>query len=110
MTDEENNENDIENAIDNSVRDDDNPIEDHNYGYANTAEDIEQTGVDSHDENIRPTGMTTTDHDTGTTGVEDPTTSLQPEPEIDDPNKMEENNTSTSTSKECLKIYYQMKQ
>ena len=40
------------------------------------------------DDNIRPTGVSTY-HDTKTTGVEDQTTSLQPEPEIDDSNKTE---------------------
>ena len=64
-----------ENTIDNSKRDDDNPIEDHDYGFTNTAEDIEQTGVDSQDEN-RPAGVTTTDHEIRTTGVEDQTTPL----------------------------------
>ena len=89
MTDEENT-NEIENTIDNSIWDDDNPIKDHDYGYVNTAEDIEQTGVDSQDDNIRPTGVTTIDHDIGTTGVKDPTAPLQPEPEIDEPNEMKE--------------------
>ena len=90
LTGKENNENEIENTIDNSIRDDDNPIKDHDYGYAYTAEDIEQTGVDPQDDIIRPTGVSATDHDIGTTGVEDQTTPLQLEPEIDDPNETEE--------------------
>ena len=67
----------IETTINNSIRDDDNPIEDHaDYGYADTTEDIEQTGVDPENDNIRPTGVITTDYDTETTGVEDQTTPL----------------------------------
>ena len=86
VTDEANN----ENIIDNSKRDDDNPIEDHDYRYADTAEDIKQTGVGSQDE-TRPAGVTITDHDIKTTGVEDQTTPLQTKPEIDtDPDETEE--------------------
>ena len=47
-----------------------------------TEEDTEQTGVDPQDDTIRPTGVSKTDHDIGTTGEEDQTTPLQPEPEI----------------------------
>ena len=54
MTDKENTD-EIENTIDNSIWDDDNPIKDYDYGYADTADDIEQTGVDPEDDNIRPT-------------------------------------------------------
>ena len=87
MTDEENN-NENENTIDNFQGDNGNPIEDHDYGYTDTAEDIKQTEVDSQDESNRPAGVTTTDHDIKTTGVEDQTTPLQTETEIDgDPDK-----------------------
>ena len=67
VTDEEKNENEIKNTIDNSIRDDDNPIEGHDYGYAGTEEGIEQTGVDPKDDTIRPTGVSITYHDIGTT-------------------------------------------
>ena len=88
VTNEENNKN--ENTINNSIQDDNNPIKDHDYGCANTAEDIKQTGVGSQDE-TRPAGVTITDHDIKTTGVEDQTTPLQTKPEIDtDPDETEE--------------------
>ena len=47
--------------------------------------------MDSKDDTNRPAGVSTTDHDIGTTGVEDEPTPLQPELEIDvKPNKAEE--------------------
>ena len=70
------NTNEIKNTINNSTRDDDNPIKDHDYGYADTADDIEQTGMNPEDDKIRSKGVSTTDHDTQTIGVEDQTTPL----------------------------------
>ena len=78
VTDEKNTDNENKNTIDNSVRNDNNPIEDHDYGYADTEEDIKQTGEDPQNDTIRPIGVSTTDHNVETTGVEDQTTPLQP--------------------------------
>ena len=92
VTDEENNNNnENENTIINSEWDNNNLIENDDYGYVDTADDIKQTWVGSQDDNIRPAGVTTTDHDIETTGLEDQTTPLQTESEIDaDPNETEE--------------------
>ena len=88
MSDDENG-----NTIDNSkMWDDNNPIKDHDYGFAATAEDIEQTGVDPQDDNIRPTEVTT-DHGNRPTRVEDQITPLQTTTELEinvDPNETEE--------------------